>query len=165
MDLAVTLRDLQATDLTDLDWSGGQEHIRAVAIALEAAYEGEVEVIVAELGNGLLVGLGAVDFRPDPAAGTIWMLSVHERLQSLGLGTAVIRDLEERVARRGLRAVRLLVEHDNPRAKALYERLGYVESGTAIDAWPVAGGRTYVTSCALLQREPDRVQGPEPVRG
>jgi ribosomal protein S18 acetylase RimI-like enzyme len=46
----------------------------------------------------------------------------------------------------------MLVEHDNPRARALYERIGYTEAGAALDSWPVAGGRTYVTACTIMER-------------
>jgi len=44
------------------------------------------------------------------------------------------------------------VEHDNPRAAALYWRLGYRETGTVLDSWPVAGGRTYVTICTVMTK-------------
>ena len=79
------------------------------------------------------------------------MLSVHETFQGLGIGTLLIRNLEERVRERGVRAVRLTVEHDNPRAAALYRRLGYREVGDAIETWPVTGDRTYVTVCTVLE--------------
>ena len=39
-----------------------------------------------------------------------------------------------------------------PRARALYERLGYSEAWATLDSWPVAGGRTYVTACTIMER-------------
>ena len=35
MELRLSFRDLEPADLSDLDWSGGPEHIRAVAAGLE----------------------------------------------------------------------------------------------------------------------------------
>lgn len=152
MKLRLTVRDLDPVDLPDLHWSGGAEHVRALAEALQASYTGETAVLVIALANGQLVAVGAVDFRPDPGVGVLSMLSVHEQLQSLGLGTRLVAALEKRVRRHGLSRVQLAVEHDNPRAMALYRRLGYLEIGSRVETWPVAGGRTYVTVSAVLER-------------
>jgi ribosomal protein S18 acetylase RimI-like enzyme len=153
MQLALTVRDLEADDLTDLDWSGGAEHVRAVAEALTAAYQDEVVLLAVALGNGRLIAMGAADLRPYPGAGLLWMLSVHETFQNLGVGTWLVAELEDRLRTRGLATARLGVEHDNPRAARLYRRLGYREVGATLDSWPVAGGRTYVTVNALLERD------------
>ena len=152
MELRLRFRDLEPADLTDLDWSGGSEHIGAVAAALEASYAGEVALIVGCLPNDRLIAMGGVDFRPSTRAGTIWMLAVHERFQSLGAGAALITALEEKIIDHGQSLARMSVEHDNPRARALYERMGYVEAGATLDSWPVAGGRTYVTACTIMER-------------
>lgn len=152
MKLRLTVRDLDAADLADLDWSGGPEHLRAVAAALQATYAAEVGLVVASLANGRLAGMGAVDFRPLPGVGLISMLSVHERLQGLGIGTRLIRALERRTVRSGRSTARIHVEHDNPHARMLYLRRGYGEVGSTIDDWPVAGGKTYVTACTILER-------------
>lgn len=148
----LSVRDLEPTDFGDLDWSGGPEHQRELAAALQAAYAGEVAVLVVALANGRLVAIGAVDFRPDPDVGVLTMLSVHERFQSLGLGTRLVAALEQRVRREGRERSRLSVEHDNPRAAALYRRLGYTEAGSRVESWPVAGGRRYVTVTTMLER-------------
>jgi ribosomal protein S18 acetylase RimI-like enzyme len=152
VDLRLTIRDLEPKDLADLDWSGGPEHLRVVAETLAPASSGEAALLVAALPNDRLVALGGVDFRPVPDAGLLWMLAVHETVQSLGIGTRLVRALEQRAAAYGCAQVRLGVEHDNPRAIALYRRLGYRESGTQLESWPVAGGRTYVTVCTVLER-------------
>jgi ribosomal protein S18 acetylase RimI-like enzyme len=151
--LRLTVRDLEPGDLGDLDWSGGSEHVRAVAETLQATYTDEMAVLVVALANGRLVATGAVDFRPDPQAGELMMLSVHEHLQSLGLGSRLVAALEKRTRNRGRHLARLTVEHDNPRARALYLRLGYREAGSRVESWPVAGGRTYVTSTMVLERD------------
>lgn len=151
--LRLTVRDLEPTDLGDLDWSGGSEHVRAMAAALQATYADDMAVLVIVLGNGRLVATGAVDFRPDPTAGELTMLAVHEHLQSLGLGSRLVAALEKRTRARGRGTARLTVEHDNPRARSLYLRLGYREVGSRVESWPVAGGRTYVTTTAVLERD------------
>ncbi len=154
MKLRLGFRDLEASDLADLDWSGGTEHLRAVADALGAAYAGDAAVLVGTLANGRLMALGGVDFRTDTDtdidSGRLWMLSVDERFQGLGIGTRLIRQLEDTIVDHGRARARLTVELDNPRAAALYRRLGYTETGPALDRWPVAGGRTYVAACMAM---------------
>jgi len=61
--------------------------------------------------------------------------------------------LEERARSLGVDTARITVEHDNPRARALYLRLGYREVGSRVESWAVAGGRTYVTVTAVLERD------------
>jgi len=152
MESALRFRDLEPADLSDLDWSGGPEHIRGVAEALEIAYAGEIALLVGYLPNGRLIAMGGVDFRTSKDAGTLWMLAVHERFQSLGAGAALIAALEYKIIDHDRPLARMLVEHDNPRARTLYERLGYTEAGTTLDSWPVAGGRTFVTACTIMER-------------
>jgi hypothetical protein len=60
MDLRLSFRDLEAADLSDLNWSGGPDHIRAVAAALEASYAGEVVLLVGSLPNDRLIAMGNV---------------------------------------------------------------------------------------------------------
>jgi ribosomal protein S18 acetylase RimI-like enzyme len=163
MDVRLSFRDLEPDDLNDLDWSGGPEHIRAVAEALEASYAGEVALLVGCLPNDRLIAIGGVDFRPSEDAGSIWMLAVHERFQSLGAGAELIAALERKIIDHGRPLARMLVEHDNPEARALYERLGYSEAWPTLDSWPVAGGKTYVTACTIMERRLVEFQGQDAV--
>ncbi|HEX8509945.1 MAG TPA: GNAT family N-acetyltransferase [Propionibacteriaceae bacterium] len=153
--LGLTVRDLEPEDLTELDWSGGPEHLQTLAEAWQAAVVGDVAVLVLVLPNGRLVGCGVVDFRPCGGVGLLTELSVHETLQRLGLGSALVAALEERIRARGLGHARLHVEQDNPEAAALYRRLGYREVGSTLESWPVAGGhagpQTYVTVSAVME--------------
>lgn len=153
MELRLTIRDLQPGDLTDLDWSGGSAHIRAVATALQDSYVGDVGLLVLTLANGRLVAMGGVDFRPDPGCGRLWMLAVHHRLQSLGLGTRLVAALEDWIVAHGRTRARLSVELDNPRAAELYRRLGYRELGPVRESWPLDGGGIYVAACTLMERD------------
>ena len=165
MELTPSFRDLESADLSDLDWSGGPEHIRAVAAALEASYAGEVALVVGCLPNDRLIAMGGVDFRPSEDAGNIWMLAVHERFHSLGAGAQLIAALERKIIDHGRPLARMLVEHDNPRARVLYARLGYTEAGATLDSWPVAGGRTYVTACTIMERRLIEIQSDDAVQG
>lgn len=153
MRLRLTVRELEPTDFGELDWAGGAEHQRALAEALQASYAGAVAVLVIALANGRLAAVGAVDFRAAPDLGVLSMLSVREDLQSLGLGTRLVAALEQRVRRAGRVRARLAVEHDNPRAAALYRRLGYREVDSQVESWPVPGGRTYVTVSTVLEHD------------
>jgi ribosomal protein S18 acetylase RimI-like enzyme len=56
----------------------------------------------------------------------IWLgtIEIHPRFQSRGLGTELVRSLLHRAAATG-KPVTLRVLHTNPRARALYERLGF----------------------------------------
>ncbi len=148
----VTFRDLEPADLGDLCWSGGDTHVTQVAAAHGRSYAGEVVLLVGVLPNGRLVAMGGLDLTRQHGVAWLWMVAVHETLQSLGIGTALVGALEQRAFDLGCATVRLSVEHDNPRALSLYRRLGYVTTGTEIESWPVAGGQTYVTVSNVLER-------------
>jgi ribosomal protein S18 acetylase RimI-like enzyme len=152
IDGLVTFRDLEPDDLTDLDWSGSSVHLTHVAGALGRAYAGEVVLLVGVLPNARLVAMGGLDLAKQDGVGLLWMLAVHEALQSLGIGTALIGALEGRARDAGCVTARMSVEHDNPRALALYRRLGYAAVGSEIESWPVTGNRTYVTVSTVLER-------------
>lgn len=152
MALDVTFRDLQPSDLGDLDWSGGAEHLAAIAEVLPLMVSDEAEYLVGVLPNRRLVAAGGADLRPVAGAGVLWQLAVHPLLQSLGIGSRLVAALEHRLRVRGLAEARLSVEHDNPAAARLYRRLGYRECGSAVESWPVSGGRRYVTVTTVLRK-------------
>lgn len=57
--------------------------------------------------------------------------------QNEGIGTALVETAERHARRLGARRVGLAVEHDNPGARRLYERLGYQawDNGDVVDRW------------------------------
>lgn len=152
MPFDVTFRDLQPSDLADLDWSGGPEHLTAIAEVLPLMVADEADYLVGELPNGRLVAAGGADLRPVADAGVLWQLAVHPLLQGLGIGAALVAALEDRIRDRGRTEARLTVEHDNPDAVRLYRRLGYREHGSAVESWPVTDGRRYVTVTTVLRK-------------
>jgi ribosomal protein S18 acetylase RimI-like enzyme len=155
--LPVHVRDLVPRDLESCGWAGPATHRAAIARALERARLGEVEYLAACPPSGLPMGLCAIDYAESPGAGTIWMLEVHLALHSCGIGTLLIQVAEQRIRARGLHWAELGVEEGNPRARALYERLGYAAHGRKPDSWDQeeADGTItrYETILTLMRRE------------
>lgn len=152
IELALSVRDVSFEDLVDLDWSGGPSHVDALADALQRSYNDETALIMIGTPNGNSIAVGGVDFTRRPGGGELWMLSVRGGWQSLGIGSLLITALEDRVRDRGLPRATLSVEHDNPRAEALYRRLGYVRTGSELDGWPIGPGQSYVTVCFTMAK-------------
>ena len=155
--IPLTVRDMTTEDLPECAWSGSRTHLAIVAEALERARLGEVDYLAACPPSGLPVAIGGVDYAKTPGAGTLWQLAVHGALQSCGIGTILIRAAEQRIRARGLRRAELAVEECNPRARALYERLGYLAYGSEPAAWdeetPDGSITRYETVCTLMRKE------------
>jgi ribosomal protein S18 acetylase RimI-like enzyme len=152
IEVALSVRDVTPEDLVDLDWSGGPSHVDALADAVQRGYDDEAALIMISIPNGRSIAVGGVDFTRRPGGGELWMLSVRAEWQSLGIGSLLIGALEDRVRDRGLPRATLSVEHDNPRAEALYRRLGYVRTGTELDGWSIGPGQSYVTVCFTMAK-------------
>jgi len=154
--IPLTVRDLTVEDLPSCAWSGSATHLTSIAKALERARRGEVDYLAVCPPSGLPVGLCAIDYAKTPGAGTLWMLEVHGALHSCGIGTILIQAAEQRIRARGLDRAELAVEEVNPRARALYERLGYVAYGSEPDSWdeqaPDGSLVRYETTCTLLRK-------------
>ncbi|MCL1842103.1 MAG: GNAT family N-acetyltransferase [Propionibacteriaceae bacterium] len=151
MQVEIDFRDVIEADLPGLDWTGGPAHQLYVATTLDATYAGDVELVVGEAGGWRLVAFGGVDFRTWTDAGRLWMLIVDDAWRNLGVGTALIGALEDRVRARGLTRARLHVEHDNPQARQLYEQLGYRAIGEQTDSWPNDAGGTTTVAVTLME--------------
>ena len=155
--LPLMVRDLTRDDLPSCTWSGSASHLAHVAQALERAERGEVDYLAVCPPSGLPVATGGIDYQTTPGAGTLFQFGVHPALRSCGIGTLLIHAAEQRIRARGLRRAELGVEENNPRARALYERLGYVAYGRKPEAWDVDapnGSITrYETVCTLMRKE------------
>ncbi|MFX4273787.1 GNAT family N-acetyltransferase [Propionibacteriaceae bacterium Y1685] len=150
LQVPLTVRDLELDDVADLEWSGSQAHMTTIATSIARAFDGETRMLGVARPGGMLIACGGLDLTRHPGQGFLWMLSVHQAWQSLGVGTVLITALEDAARAENLDQVGLTVEHDNPRAVALYRRLGYEGHHSVLDEWPSAGGRTYVTTCLHL---------------
>ena len=155
--IPLTIRDLASGDLPSCAWSGSATHLASIARALDRARHGEVDYLAVCPPSGLPVALGGIDYVKIPGAGTLWQLVVHGPLQSCGIGTMLIQAAEQRIRARGLRWAELGVEECNPRARALYERLGYLAYGREPASWDedAADGSItrYETICTLMHKE------------
>ncbi|MDF6022936.1 GNAT family N-acetyltransferase [Streptomyces sp. JH34] len=151
------VRGLPARDLPACTWSGSATHLRHVEGELVRAAAGEVDYLAVCTAADLPVAIGGVDYQVADGAGTLWQLAVLPAPQGHGLGTLPTGAAEQRVRDRGLRRAELSVEEDNPRARALYERLGYVAYGRAPDAWDAEGPdgavHRHETMCVLMRRD------------
>lgn len=76
-------------------------------------------------GRPRVIGHGALALWPRDQGAEIADLYVAPRWRGRGLGTALIRALEAEAARLGAQSVEIGAAESNPRARALYERLGY----------------------------------------
>jgi GNAT superfamily N-acetyltransferase len=150
------VNDLVLDDLALLGWSGSAAHLASVARALERVESGEVEYLAVRAPSGDPIAKGGIDYAVKAGIGTLSQLATAEELRSRGIGAYLICVAEGRMRGRGVRAAELGVEDDNPRARALYERLGYREVGRESASWNVedADGNlvVYETELAVLRK-------------
>lgn len=152
----VSVRDLSADDLTNCAWAGTPIHLTYVRTAVERAQRGEVDYLAICPPSDLPVAIGGIDYSLDSQAGTLWQLMVHPALRSCGLGTRLIKEAEQRIRARGWCWSRLSVEDDNPRAQALYKRLGYVAYDRQRETWNIEADDGTITRhetvCTLMRK-------------
>ncbi|MBK5993281.1 GNAT family N-acetyltransferase [Streptomyces microflavus] len=154
--LELSARDLVHADLATCGWAGSDHHLAGVAGQLERARAGEVDYLAICPATDIPVAKGGIDYRIKEGVGTLWQLAVHPALQSCGIGTFLVEAAERRIRTRGLRQAELAVEESNPRARALYERLGYAAYDRRPDSWdeqaPDGSLRRYETTCTLMRK-------------
>ncbi len=100
---------------------------------------------------------GGVDFAKPSGIPVLWQLSVDAALRSCGIGTVLIRALEQRIRHRGLTEAELGVDEQQSRPLALYQRLGYVVTGREPGAWdeqdPDGTVSRYETMIIVLRKQ------------
>jgi ribosomal protein S18 acetylase RimI-like enzyme len=152
----IVVRDLIAADLDDLRWSGGRSHLAAIRSELARMEAGEADYLVACSPSGFPVGKAGIDYAKSPGAGLIHQVAVHEALQSCGIGRLLMTAAEERIRARGCARAVLGVEQNNPRARALYEKLGYEPYAEAPEEWdedqPDGTTVRYRTVCTMMRK-------------
>ncbi|MFG2332721.1 GNAT family N-acetyltransferase [Streptomyces sp. NPDC048604] len=155
--LKLSARDLTHADLASCGWAGSDHHLARVAEQLDRSRRGEVDYLAICTATDIPVAKGGVDYQVKEGVGTLWQLAVHPALQSCGIGTFLVEAAEARIRSRGLRLAELGVEERNPRARALYERLGYIAYDRQPDSWdeqrPDGSLRRYETMCTLMRKE------------
>jgi ribosomal protein S18 acetylase RimI-like enzyme len=127
-----------------------------VGDALQRAARGEVDYLAVRAPGGFPVCIGGIDYAKCEGAGVLWQLATIGDLQSLGLGTRLILEAEQRIRQRSLATAMLGVEDNNPRARALYERLGYIAYDHAQESWkgvdPLGHVTVYHAEVTLMRK-------------
>jgi ribosomal protein S18 acetylase RimI-like enzyme len=126
--LAVTIRRCAEQDLPGLEWYGRfAPHREIIRAAYDAQCRGDGDMLVADV-NGFPAGQVWIDLMRYRAQriGVLWAVRVYPFLCSLGIGRRLVEVAEQRLRALGYVAAELGVERDNPGARRLYERLGYV---------------------------------------
>lgn len=130
---------LVEADVETFHWAGGVPHVASIRDQLVRIADGDVDYLVARAPDGTPVAKAGTDYAALAGVGVIWQVAVHDDLQGRGLGTRLIAASEALIQGRGLSRAALSVEElDNPRARALYERLGYVGAGERETGWLAA---------------------------
>ncbi len=152
----LVIGDLRADEVAGLTWSGNPAHLRSVAVALDRAAHGLEDYLVVRAPPGEPVAKMRIDYTSEEDTGVFSQLATMDRLQGLGIATMLIAAAEQRVRARGLAFAALGVEDDNPRARRLYERLGYQASGRRPASWEYEDDdgvlRLYETTLTMLQK-------------
>jgi ribosomal protein S18 acetylase RimI-like enzyme len=122
--LDVEIREIVEADLAGFhDWYG-PDRDESFRRSFERHRHGEVVYLVAHV-RGRPVGHLGVDLVRVRDAAHLWQFGVLPQLQSHGIGTAMVAEAEDAASVRGFSIAEIGAETDNPRARALYERLGY----------------------------------------
>jgi ribosomal protein S18 acetylase RimI-like enzyme len=148
--------DLHVDDLAELAWSGSPAHLRSVAAALQRAAQGLEDYLGARAPGGEPVAKMRIDYTSEADTGVFSQLATMGPLQGLGIATMLIGAGEQRVHARGLGFAALGVEDSNPRARHLYQRLGYQASGRQHASWETEDDNgvlgVYETTLTILRK-------------
>ncbi|MGH3628678.1 MAG: GNAT family N-acetyltransferase [Sciscionella sp.] len=155
VELRLNARDLVHGDLSELStWLNPLE-----VSLLEKQTTNETpnsDCLVVSLHNGAVVAKGAIIYDERPGVGIIGSLVVRPELRSLGIGSFLIQASEERIRARGIDVAVLDVEESNPRARLLYERLGYEQYASEAHSWDQQAEDgtiyRYETICTLMRK-------------
>ncbi|MBV9108691.1 MAG: GNAT family N-acetyltransferase [Gemmatimonadetes bacterium] len=127
--LAITIRPCTEEDLQELEWYGLFTHHREIFDDAFARQERGETLMLLAVANGFPIGQAWIDFdaRPeeDEPVALIWAMRVYPFLQGHGIGARLLAAAEAAIRARGCRWSEIGVEKDNPRARRLYERMGY----------------------------------------
>lgn len=144
MQLKSSIRELRLADAPAMAADFAAQGWHKPAAQFEAYFQESVEhkraVLVAEADNefaGYVTIVWESDYPPFRAAGIpeIVDLNVLKRFQRRGIGTALIRAAEERIAIRSPTAgIGVGLMHDYGQAQRLYVKLGYMPDGRGIFA-------------------------------
>jgi ribosomal protein S18 acetylase RimI-like enzyme len=140
---AVQIRHVIKSDLPGLEWGGEFTHFRRVyADAYQRVLKGLSLIWVADLPGKGIIGQLFIQLncdRPELANGIDKAYMYAFRIQPLhrsnGLGSKMMQIIEDDLLRRGFSTLTLNVAKDNPRARQLYERRGFITTNEEAGIW------------------------------
>ncbi len=138
----VVLRLARPDDLPKLEWFGQYARYRRLYRTTYADQEQQRRLMLLAVVNEFPIGqifihLGGADCggHRSYGRGYLYALRVLEPFRGQGIGTRLIQCAEEQLLARGLRWAIIAAAKDNPGARRLYERLGYVVYGEDAGHW------------------------------
>jgi ribosomal protein S18 acetylase RimI-like enzyme len=138
----LSIRPLRRTDLKRIFSPPVRDHGHEW---LRLQDRSEAYVAVAELQGVPLARANLhLTLKAAERAGQVWAAHVEPPFQSRGIGTALFVHLEHVARRQGFHTLRLAVGKANPRARRLYERLGFEVRGDETTCWSYREGRRVV---------------------
>ena len=123
---AVRIRLCSEGDLEHFEELGSRHHLQYCRAEFSRGAEA-LTILVAVDSDDRPIGKVHLDFeaKARERAAVLIAASVRPSLQGHGIGTELMREAETFTCSRGFTAIVLGVEDANPRARRLYERLGY----------------------------------------
>ena len=130
--LTIVIRPAEAADLPALEWGGVYTNQRPVFERTLAEMRAGQKYMLVALAHAEVIGQIFLQFRSaelqfaDGATrGYLYALRVRPEWRGHGVGTFLLNAAEAELRQRGFRVAVISAGKDNPRARQLYERLGY----------------------------------------
>jgi len=131
-------------DLLSLEWHGGRDLRSFYQEVWEKHGAQELLYLVADF-NGYPIGQVLIIWSGKPSHPDfpdVQSLRVHPAFRGLGVGSRLIEAAENCARENGCKQLGLSVSIENPKARRLYERCGYVVRGAPyLDEWSYCNAR------------------------
>jgi len=128
----VVIRPIREGELLALEWEGAYTRFRKVfQQTYEDVVRGQRIMLVALIGSQIVgqvfVQLSSTERRyaDGYSRGYLYSLRVRPEWQARGIGTRLVKAAEASLRARGFTTAVIAAGKENPRARQLYERLGY----------------------------------------
>jgi ribosomal protein S18 acetylase RimI-like enzyme len=130
--LSIQFRLARQDDLPKLEWYGQYAHFRRVfRRAYKDQLSGKRLMLIADCGS-FPIGQVFINITADPTIDSqnrrrayFYSLRVMEMFRGKGIGSRLLNEAESRAVTYGYQWAAIAAAKDNPRARQLYERIGY----------------------------------------
>ena len=140
----VAVRAASEQDLHALEWHGGRDLRAFYEECWQKHRDDELLYLVAD-SKGFPIGQVVIVWSGKPSHPDfpdVQSLRVHPAFRGLGVGSRLLGAAEISARERGFERLGLSVSVENPKARQLYERCGYVLRGEAyLDEWSYCNAR------------------------